>query len=160
VRGSTSVADTVYAADLVISGTSSQSNPPVVYGPNTGVWLPFGPLSVIAATSADVPVLLGMGSWQMELLAVGTGADTGPVYANNFAHYEIRASLLSSGTHVTAVHTSTRNSTENGSMVSPAPFGIVTLIDGGSELVVRITPVVSSNWSGYVRLVGTSPYVV
>jgi hypothetical protein len=91
------------------------------------------------------------------LLVTGTASDTGPIFAEHFAHYEMLASLRSSGTSVLAVQTSVAHCTENGHMQSPlppAPFTVITLRDGGNELLVRISPIVPSNWSGYVRLVG------
>jgi hypothetical protein len=94
-------------------------------------------------------------------MAVGTGHDTGVIYAENFAHYDILASLRSSGTSVTLVQMNVGHTTEVGSMISPpppAPFTVITFVDGGAELIVRITPLSNSNWSGYVRLVGAPPF--
>lgn len=159
---STITADTISVNNLIITGSIAQTSPPRVPGPNTHVWVPFGPLSVPAPGSADVHIPLGLGSWQLELMAVGTGRDTGVIYAENIAHYVIRASLRSSGTAVTLVQTNVVDVAERGSMISPlppAPFTVITFVDGVTELILRITPLSSSNWTGYVRLVGSPPFV-
>lgn len=155
-------ADTITVNNLVLTGTIAQTGPPIVSGPDTHVWLPFGPVTVVAPGPYDITVPIGLGSWQLELLAVGTGHDAGVIYAENFAHYHIMASLRSSGTSVTLVQTNVAHSTEWGSMISPAPptpFTVIQFIDGGSELILRISPVSNSNWSGYMRLVGAPPYL-
>jgi hypothetical protein len=159
---STVSADTVTTNNLIISGVIGQVGPPRVTGPNTHVWLPFGPFSVVAPGPAEIRIPVGLGSWQLELMAVGTGSDTGVIYAENFAHYNILASLRSSGTAVTLVQTNVAHATEWGSMISappPAPFTVITFADGGTELILRITPLTNSNWSGYVRLLGAPPFV-
>lgn len=159
---STITADTISTNNLVISGSVAQGDPPRVSGPNTHVWLPFGPFTVSAPGPTDIHVPIGLGSWQLELMIVGTGRDTGVIYAENFAHYNILASLRSSGTAVTLVQTNVAHVAEVGSMISappPAPFTVVTFVNGGTELIIRIAPLTDSNWSGYVRLLGAPPFV-
>jgi hypothetical protein len=159
---STVSADTITTNNLIVSGSVAQGDPPRVAGPNTHVWLPFGPISVTAPGPVDINIPIGLGSWQLELMAVGTGRDTGVIYAENFAHYDILASLRSSGTSVTLVQTNVAHVTEWGSMISPPPplpFTVITFVDGGSELILRISPLSDSNWSGYVRLLGAPPFV-
>lgn len=150
------------AANVTITGSIIQTGPPQVSGPNTHVWVPFGPTPIIAPGPHDIHIPIGKGSWELELLAVGTGADTGIIYAENFGHYNIIASLRSSGTSVSLVRLFVNNSSEFGTMVSPgppAPFTVITFQDGGTELILRIVPIVNSSWSGYIRMVGAPPYV-
>lgn len=159
---STLTADTISTNNLVITGVVAQTDPPRVAGPNTHVWMPFGPIYITAPGPTDVHVPIGTGSWQLEFMAVGTGRDTGVIYAENFAHYNILASLRSSGTAVSLVQMNVGHVTEIGSMITPpppAPFTVISFVDGGSELIIRISPVSDSNWSGYVRLLGAPPFV-
>jgi hypothetical protein len=123
--------------------------------------VPFGPAAITVPGSFDFTIPIGLGSWQLELSVTGTGADGGAIYAENYGHYHITSSLRSSGTAVTIISTNVGHTSEFGTMVTaapPAPFTVITFHDGGSELIIRITPIVNSNWAGYARLVGCPPY--
>lgn len=154
---STIDADTITANNLIVTGPMAQADPPRVSGPNTHVWIPFGPVQINTPGTYVLYVPVGLGSWQLELMAAGTGRDSGVIYAENFAHYNILASLRSSGTAVTLIQTNVGHTSETGNLITPippAPFTVITFEDGGTELIIRISPLVDSNWSGYVRLVG------
>lgn len=146
--------NTLTVHDIVITGTITSSDPIVTVGPHTHVWIPDGPTQINVPGSHDVSISLATGSWEMEMLVVGTGADTGMVHAENFAHYRILASFRSSGTSITTVQVTTTDTVECGTMTMPGLTVPISFHDGGTELIVRITPIANSAWSMYARLVG------
>lgn len=160
ISGSTATHFTV--GDLVVTQSASLANPPNVVGPNNHVWKSFGPISILGGGTRDVNIPVGLGSWQLTATISGTGVDTSSIYAENFAHYEISASLKSSGTHVIMAQMNLTHVTEIGTMQSPLPpsaFTVVQFYDGATEIILRINALVNSNWAGFVRLVGVAPYV-
>jgi hypothetical protein len=127
--------------------------PPIVSGPNNYVWTYLGPVDHPTHTFDPIP--MGPGSWNVEVLAAGTGAAN-----TDLAHYLVRASITNSGTLIAVITSATVQQTKNGSFIADGTTN-VSLADDGSglgRLRVVVTTAVASNWNAYVRCVG-APHV-
>ena len=149
--------------DLVVTGTVvlpvNTSGVPIVLNNPNNIWTSIGPTTVTASNTLVFDVPMHAGSWIAEISLVGTGATL-----SDLGHYQILSSLTSTGpimptATTTIILTSVTRSIENGSM-SPdliIPGNPTIVVDGlGANMTISITPVVTSVWAGYVKMVGSN----
>lgn len=142
--------------DMTITGTFIMTAP-YVPGPDIHVWMPFGPVPVVGPATTDVITFpMGAGTWLVHASIAGTGT-----LLSTFAHFTIEATVISDGNTLSIPTGSVQSSREcRDSTVMTAANTYVTFVgvtdgDGYSNLAVRITSPVHSNWSGYIMCVGS-----
>ena len=150
---SNATADSITVTDLTVTGTVIMNYVPYVPGPDNHIWVPLGPTNIPAGPTptpfTNIP--LDPGSWYADMTLVGTG-----VIPENFAHMQIRFSMVSTGTQVTVVTTSATFQVLNGTFVTTPPT--VAIVGNTDNVEIDITAFENSRWVGYIKLVGAAAY--